>query len=75
MKILVVEDEPRLGQVLAEGLREAGYMVDTARDGCDGQALAIGGGYDRCGAPTVRGKQHSGPPVYIAAAVLFCGKT
>jgi len=46
MKILVVEDEARLVEVLAEGLLEAGYMVDTAREGCDGQALAIGGEYD-----------------------------
>ena len=34
MRILVVEDEPRLGENLAAGLREgAGYGVDLVRDG------------------------------------------
>ena len=33
MRLLVVEDDPRLCAVLARGLREAGYAVDTARDG------------------------------------------
>jgi DNA-binding response OmpR family regulator len=46
MKILVVEDEPRLAGVLVEGLSEAGYLVDTARDGAEGQALATGEDYD-----------------------------
>ena len=46
MKILVVEDEPRLAEVLAEGLREAGYVVDAALNGVAGQAKASRGGYD-----------------------------
>jgi two-component system, OmpR family, response regulator len=33
MKILVVEDEPRLQRTLAKALREAGYAVDLASDG------------------------------------------
>ena len=33
MRLLVVEDDPRLCAVLARGLREAGYAVDTAGDG------------------------------------------
>jgi two-component system copper resistance phosphate regulon response regulator CusR len=33
MRLLVVEDDPHLADVLARGLREAGYAVDTARDG------------------------------------------
>ena len=33
MRLLVVEDDPRLCAVLARGLREAGYAVDTASDG------------------------------------------
>jgi two-component system, OmpR family, response regulator len=33
MKILVVEDEPRLQRSLAKALREAGYAVDLASDG------------------------------------------
>jgi DNA-binding response OmpR family regulator len=46
MKLLVVEDERRLAQVLVEGLREAGYVTDAARDGDAGQALALAGDYD-----------------------------
>src|SRR5262249_19537721 len=50
MKILIVEDERRLAQVLADGLREAGYVVDVAHDGGEGETLAVGahavgGGY------------------------------
>jgi DNA-binding response OmpR family regulator len=46
MKLLVVEDERRLAQVLADGLREAGYVVDVALDGEEGEELALTGGYD-----------------------------
>lgn len=35
MRILVVEDEPTLCEQLAEGVREAGYAVDVARNGLD----------------------------------------
>src|SRR5262245_40777337 len=33
MRLLVVEDDPRLSAVLARGLRENGYAVDLAGDG------------------------------------------
>jgi DNA-binding response OmpR family regulator len=46
MKLLVVEDERRLAQILAEGLREAGYLVEVAIDGADGQAMALTGEFD-----------------------------
>jgi len=36
MRILVVEDEPRLVRSLAKALREEGYAVDTAETGDDG---------------------------------------
>jgi two-component system, OmpR family, response regulator len=36
MRILVVEDEPRLQRNLAKALREEGYAVDVANDGSDG---------------------------------------
>lgn len=36
MRILVVEDEPRLVRNLAKALREEGYAVDTAENGDDG---------------------------------------
>ncbi|MEQ2008266.1 MAG: response regulator transcription factor [Limisphaerales bacterium] len=44
MRILVVEDEPRLQRNLAKALREAGYAVDTAGDGVEGAFKA--GDYD-----------------------------
>ncbi|MDQ6800344.1 MAG: response regulator transcription factor [Acidobacteriota bacterium] len=33
MRLLVVEDDPRLSEVLVRGLREDGYAVDSVRDG------------------------------------------
>jgi len=46
MKILIVEDEPKTGDYLRQGLSEAGYVVDLARDGRDGLHLAAEGRYD-----------------------------
>lgn len=46
MKILVVEDEPKTGDYLRQGLMEAGFVVDLARDGLDGLHLALTEAYD-----------------------------
>src|SRR6185295_2651213 len=46
MRILVVEDEPRLLRNLAKALRETGYAVDTASDGDDGFFKAETYNYD-----------------------------
>jgi two-component system OmpR family response regulator len=46
MKILVVEDEPRLQRNLAKALREEGYAVDAADDGADGIFKAETRDYD-----------------------------
>ncbi len=46
MRILVVEDEPRLLRSVARGLREEGYAVDTAEDGDDGLFKAETYNYD-----------------------------
>lgn len=46
MKILVVEDEARTGDYLRQGLTEAGFIVDLARDGMDGLHLALSESYD-----------------------------
>jgi two-component system copper resistance phosphate regulon response regulator CusR len=46
MKILIVEDEPKTGDYLRQGLAEAGFIVDLARDGLDGLHLAQTGDYD-----------------------------
>ncbi|MEZ5283864.1 MAG: response regulator transcription factor [Vicinamibacterales bacterium] len=35
MRVLLVEDEPRAAQLLAQGLREQGYAVDVSHDGHD----------------------------------------
>jgi two-component system copper resistance phosphate regulon response regulator CusR len=46
VRILIVEDEPKTGDYLRQGLAEAGYVVDLARDGLDGLHLAQSGDYD-----------------------------
>ncbi len=46
MKILIVEDEPKTGASLRQGLIEAGFVVDLAINGPDGLHLALGGNYD-----------------------------
>src|SRR5207247_2101824 len=46
MRILVVEDEPRLLRNLAKALREEGYAVDTADAGDDGLYKAESYNYD-----------------------------
>ena len=46
MKILIIEDEPKTGDYLKQGLTEAGFVTDLARDGWDGLALAKEGHFD-----------------------------
>ncbi|MCD9018485.1 response regulator transcription factor [Parachryseolinea silvisoli] len=46
MKILVVEDETKVAEVLKRGLVEAGYETDVAYDGQIGLRLAKSGSYD-----------------------------
>lgn len=46
MKILIVEDEPKTGDYLKQGLFEAGFVTDLARDGWEGLDLAKNGHYD-----------------------------
>lgn len=46
MKILVVEDEVRLAQAVAEILKEQKYSVDMVHDGTDGLDYALSGQYD-----------------------------
>jgi DNA-binding response OmpR family regulator len=40
MKLLLVEDEPGIGQVVKQGLEEAKYQVDWATDGAKGLEMA-----------------------------------
>ena len=46
MKILIVEDEAKTGDYLRQGLTEAGYAVELARNGTDGLHLALTGDHD-----------------------------
>ena len=46
MKVLIVEDETKTGDYLRQGLREAGYTADLARNGVDGLHLAMTGDHD-----------------------------
>jgi two-component system copper resistance phosphate regulon response regulator CusR len=46
MKILIVEDEIKIGDYLRQGLTEAGFVVDLARSGLDGQHMAMTESYD-----------------------------
>jgi DNA-binding response OmpR family regulator len=46
MRLLVVEDDVRLCDVLRRGLSEQGHVVDVAQDGEDGQNWALGALYD-----------------------------
>jgi two-component system response regulator QseB len=46
MRILVIEDDPMIGQALAAGLKQIGHATDWVRDG-DAAELALGNGvYD-----------------------------
>ena len=46
MRVLLVEDEPRLAQLLRRGLEEQGYAVDVAGDGAEALWLATETAYD-----------------------------
>lgn len=46
MKILVVEDDAHLADVLRRGLAESGHVVDVESDGAAGERTALGGTYD-----------------------------
>jgi heavy metal response regulator len=46
MKILIVEDEPKLASYIQKGLEEQAYEVEVAYDGLMGKRLASGHHYD-----------------------------
>jgi DNA-binding response OmpR family regulator len=46
MRILVVEDERRMAEVLRQGLVEDGHLVTVAAEGREGLSLAGSGGFD-----------------------------
>lgn len=46
MRILVIEDNPKMSIALQKGLREHGFAVDASESGFDGEEMAAGGVYD-----------------------------
>jgi DNA-binding response OmpR family regulator len=46
VRVLIVEDEPGIAGFLRQGLTEAGYAVDLARDGREGLDFALAAAYD-----------------------------
>ncbi|MCM2320324.1 Transcriptional activator protein CopR [compost metagenome] len=46
MRILVAEDEPKIGAYLQQGLSEAGFAVDRVESGSDALQHALEEGYD-----------------------------
>lgn len=46
MKILIVEDEPKTGEYLKQGLDEAGFVANLARSGTDALHLGLTEDYD-----------------------------
>lgn len=46
MKLLIVEDEPKIGSYLQQGLTEAGFVVDHVGSGMDGYHQAMTADYD-----------------------------
>jgi two-component system copper resistance phosphate regulon response regulator CusR len=46
MKLLIVEDEVKTGDYIRQGLTEAGFVADLARNGLDGYHLASTQTYD-----------------------------
>lgn len=46
MRILLIEDEKKLSNAIAKGLREEAYVVDQAFDGLEGEQWAFGQEHD-----------------------------
>src|SRR5579863_7568107 len=46
MRLLIVEDDPMIGESLAEGLRDEGYALDWVRDGGDAELTLNTQSYD-----------------------------
>jgi two-component system copper resistance phosphate regulon response regulator CusR len=46
MRLLIVEDEPKTGEYVRQGLAEAGFVVDLVRNGLDGLHQATHIDYD-----------------------------
>jgi DNA-binding response OmpR family regulator len=45
-RVLIVEDEPKMADLISRGLREESFQVDHATDGMVGRSLALANVYD-----------------------------
>ena len=80
MRLLIVEDDKKLGPFIVKGFREAGFAVDHCTDGEEGLTMAMGNDYDAAiidiMLPSLDGlslvhelrKQHITVPVLILSA-------
>lgn len=46
MRVLIVEDEKKIANLIKRGLKEEGYAADIAKDGVEGEFLATTNEYD-----------------------------
>ncbi|WOP19462.1 response regulator transcription factor [Raineyella sp. LH-20] len=46
MRVLMVEDDPSLSKLVADGLRSEGFLVDVVANGREGLWMALEGDYD-----------------------------
>lgn len=46
MNVLVVEDDPRIANLLQRGLSENGHQVALSANGCEAAEMMLGGGFD-----------------------------
>ncbi len=46
MRVLVIEDNPKVGKVIRKGLGEHGFVAEVTRSGRDGERLARSNAYD-----------------------------
>jgi DNA-binding response OmpR family regulator len=81
MRILIVEDDLRMLELLRKGLSESGFEVTTAADGDSGLSLALANRFDAIvldiGLPgrsgysvTAHLRQHSKPPAIVMLTAL-----
>ncbi len=46
MRLLLIEDDPKIAAFVSKGMREAGFVVEHASDGKLGLQMALGSSYD-----------------------------
>ena len=46
MRLLLVEDDPKIASFILKGMKAAGYAIDHAPDGEEGMYLAVNDPYD-----------------------------